>query len=141
MSNTKRNYPRSGQIYTLDEVLQLYLRDSPHLMFHHNGHDVVIQNYGAEYQLCVDNPLIANSKWEYRYETSEWIPIFRYKGDHPITDIVTVEPTKWVDFDTGLPEANKFYARFIGDYEPELTAFEEEINRERAEQVKARAIM
>lgn len=138
MNETMKNRPRSGQIYTLAEILQLYLRDSPFLMFLHNHHDVVIQNYGAEERLCVENPRIADSKWEYRYETDEWIPIFRYKDDRPITDIVTVEPTKWVDSDTGLPEANKFYARFIGDYEPELTAFEEEMNRERAEMAKAR---
>lgn len=139
MTESMKNRPRSGQIYTLAEITQLYLRDSPHLLFYHDHHEVVIQNTSSEEQLCAKNPRIADSKWEYRYETDEWIPIFRYKDDRPITDIVTVEPTKWVDFDTGLPAANKFYSRFIGDYEPELTAFEEEINRERAEMAKARA--
>lgn len=139
MSDTTKNRPRSGQIYTLVEINQLYLRDSPFLTFYHNGAECTIQDGNGTEHLCARNPRIADSKWEYRYETDEWCPIFRYKDDRPITDIVTVEPTKWVDFDTGLPKANEFYARFIGDYEPELTEFEQEMNRERAEMAKARA--
>ena len=68
--------PRSNQIYTLEEVVNvLYLRDSPALFIPGIGciQDSHLQ-MGCEGMLTV--PGLKETKWRYIRETTEWIPIF-----------------------------------------------------------------
>jgi hypothetical protein len=90
-----RIYPKRGQVYTLAEIDKvLYMRDSAHLMFWFevNGErkELVIQNSCGNVP-PVELPGWLDSQWKYMYETDEWIPIFRYAGQQPITDFVTIE--------------------------------------------------
>ena len=72
----KRNYPVRLQIYTLAEVLELNLKDSPFLMVLANGRWSPVQTSHTTDAEVLSVPQFADSLWEYRYTTNEWIPIF-----------------------------------------------------------------
>ena len=85
--------PVRGQQYTLREVFNLNLRDSPHLGVTIDGKDGVIQNSHLTEEEMLTIPGFADTKWTYRYETDEWIPIFQYaKLNPPIENFVDHEP-------------------------------------------------
>lgn len=93
--------PKRGQLYTLTQVLkELELRDSPFLgvFVDDSGHRYPIQDSHIVSTNMLSIEGFADTKWEYRYETAEWIPIFQYAKDNPpITDFVDYEPA--VDWD------------------------------------------
>lgn len=91
----KKVYPQSGRIYTFREIVEvLYLRDSACLLFIENGMDQNIQDSHLGQHVMLEIPHWADSRWEYRYETDEWIPIFRWAKDNTITidDLVDKVP-------------------------------------------------
>lgn len=119
-------FPTRGQTYTLEEINKLPLRDSPCLRIFHNNRWEYVQNASTDLgALCEKNPIIRDSRWVFERETHEWIPVFNFARDNewPVELVVTMEPTKWVDI-YGQPEPQQ-YVRFIGDYEPELTEYEQ----------------
>lgn len=123
MNEAKRNYPVQGQTYTLAEIQELYLRDAPFLRFYHNDKLVVVQTLsGSVETACEDNPKLLESKWTYIRETHEWIPLFNYAGEEPVTEYVQISPTRRIGLDA---EVMPYYVRFVGDNTPELTPFEE----------------
>lgn len=76
--------PIRNAAYTLRFIEEnLQLRDSPFLQFTGpTGNDCVIQtSHFTTEQLFSTNEKWADTQWIYSYETSEWIPIFRYIGD------------------------------------------------------------
>jgi len=46
----------------------------------------------VSYEDVLSIPGFAESWWEYKYETDEWIPVFHYVGTAPITDFIDHEP-------------------------------------------------
>jgi hypothetical protein len=91
--------PIRGDIYTLSQVeTELKLRDEAFLRFSHPGVDggepgiTVIQTSHCTVDQLLAVPGFAESQWRYERETEEWIPLFRYVGERPITDFVDMEP-------------------------------------------------
>jgi hypothetical protein len=82
-------YPKHGQVYTYEEIQKLYLRDSPNLGFDLNGRKQCLQDSMASpEEIIKKSPRIAGSKWVFVKETFEWIPVFRYADERPITEII-----------------------------------------------------
>lgn len=104
MADKKIN-PVSGQVYTLAQIFNdLNLPDSPSLCFSYLVKGGVIQTSHVTHAELLAVPGFAESRWRYRYETSEWIPLFMYAGEAPITEFVTIEP--WL---ADFPEAETFW--------------------------------
>lgn len=86
----KKNYPLPGRVYTLREIQDLDLRDGPALGFYLEGKTHYIQDAhfcsGEEFMNSV--PGFADTEWRYIRETNEWIPLFQYVGQIPITEFV-----------------------------------------------------
>lgn len=94
-SQLRKVYPKSGQTYTFREMCEkLELRDSPHLGFLHNGMSQVVQDSHCGQTAMLELPLWADSRWTYKYETDEWIPVFRFAADNTvkIEDLCVLEP-------------------------------------------------
>jgi hypothetical protein len=93
-NKSTRVYPKREQVYTLEEVInKLHLRDSPSLNFwDEKGNSQVIQTSHILEEDLLTIPGFADSKWKYIMETHEWIPIFRYVDERPMSDFVTMEP-------------------------------------------------
>lgn len=124
MNTENRIYPKPGQIYTLAGISKLFLRDSPALCFYHNHVEVCIQDtWVTEEEVC-KNPLLADSKWKYRLETDEWIPVFYYADDQrPITDLVTIEKSE--------RDGNEHpWVCWIGHHSAELSEYEKQAQAE-----------
>lgn len=92
-------FPRRGQVYTFAQICKLELRDSPHLGFDHPHHTLkhvkcqcVIQESHITVEQSLSVPGFASTKWEYIRETHEWIPVFKYVDERPITEFVDMEP-------------------------------------------------
>ncbi len=83
------NYPIRNNVYTLEQITKLYLRDSPALLVEHNS--AVQESHLTEQQL-LSVPGIKDSKWKYIRETHEWIPIFNYCSDEPWQTYFDSEP-------------------------------------------------
>uniref|UniRef100_A0AAU7PG37 Uncharacterized protein n=1 Tax=Burkholderia phage vB_BgluM-SURPRISE13 TaxID=3159457 RepID=A0AAU7PG37_9VIRU len=84
--------PRNGEIYTLADInSKLYLRDSPCLLFRHEGKDVPIQDSHLEETMdkLVDG--LGETQWTYIRETEEWIPVFRAVDDAEVLKFVDIE--------------------------------------------------
>ena len=106
--------PVRGQLYTLREVYNLNLRDSPHLGVVIDGNSSVVQDSHVTTEEMLSVPGFADTKWEYIRETHEWIPIFRYaKVNPPITDFVDYEPenSEWALKEGGLWVTPKGFTR------------------------------
>jgi len=107
MSNTKQS-PVRGGLYTLNEILfHINLLDSPCLLVRIHEGSFPIQDSHMQFDELKEHPEILDTKWEYQYTTSEWIPVFYYlptdeNEPNPILDLISVEndinsPTeKWV---------------------------------------------
>lgn len=94
----KRMYPVRGNWYTLHQIeKQLSLEDSASLSFEYKGREGCIQNSHLTAEQLLSVPGIADSKWRYRSTTNEWIPVFEYADERPITDFVDLE--RWFDSD------------------------------------------
>lgn len=96
-----KNYPKRQQNYTLAEVLELELRDSPYLSVMledpKTGQlvDAPIQDSHMTHEQLLSVPGLKDTVWTYLYETDEWIPLFRFAAaanTRPITDFITIEP-------------------------------------------------
>lgn len=89
-----KNYPERRKVYTFAQLDSLDLRDMPSLCLVIDGEFQVIQtSHLTQAEHIESNPLWAETKWEFILETSEWIPIFHYRGDISILDeLLDVEP-------------------------------------------------
>lgn len=87
-----KEYPKRGKVYTYAEITNLALRDSPCLCFTFDGgHNVVQHSHVTEEELLAV-PQWAESKWEFQYETFEWIPVFCYVGNISLSELLDIEP-------------------------------------------------
>jgi hypothetical protein len=120
MNNTdNRIYPVRNQVYSLAEITKLYLRDSACFSFYHNDVLVVIQNTNVLNEELCANADFAAMQWKFIRETDEWIPIFHYAGERPITDFVTIEEG------AACRRQSEYWVCWKGFHEPQLTEFEE----------------
>lgn len=84
--------PVINKVYTYGEILKLNLNDSPCLQFRHNQKLEVIQDCFEDPEVdSLEVPGFSESKWKYRHETNELIPVFIYVGETLITDLVTID--------------------------------------------------
>lgn len=83
------NRPVPGRVYTLREAFALELPDSPHLGFNREGRRHCVQDS----HLTEEQTLAAlgDTRWRYLRTTYEWIPVFEYADDRPITAFVDIE--------------------------------------------------
>lgn len=95
-----KNYPRQTVVYTYDQIInELDLPDSAFLTFTYRGLSSTVQDSHLVDELLSD-PKWAASRWTYLYETSEWIPIFRFEGtEEEWLELVDVE-VEIVPYDT-----------------------------------------
>lgn len=99
--------PIKNRVYTLRQVFQLRLRDTPHLGFAGpRGARCVIQTSHLMEVDLLAVPGWADTQWKYLYETDEWIPVFQYVG--PIKTLVDllhieVELNPYLAEDDGVP--------------------------------------
>lgn len=82
----KRIEPRSELDYTTRQIVELLdLRDSASLGFIENGMEQYIQTSHCSEQALLGLPHWPDALWTYRYETSEWVPIFRWSKANTIS--------------------------------------------------------
>ena len=78
-------HPVPGQEYSLLEIKSLLLRDIPSLEFWGpNNRKCVVQTAHVTEDVLLANPEWASTRWTYRYETHEWVPVFLYAGSLPL---------------------------------------------------------
>lgn len=96
--------PVRGCTYSLATICNdLKLLDSPSLGIVINGRKSVIQNAHVLDDELLSIPKFADSLWEYKYTTNEWIPIFEYVGQTNITEFVDYENE--INFDGAVLES------------------------------------
>ena len=89
---TKPNRPIPGMTYTLDQITQMHLGDSPCLQIRDVG---VVQDSHLSEEELLAIPDMKGSKWIYVRTTSELIPVFLYAIDNPAyTQLFDTEPYK-----------------------------------------------
>lgn len=104
--STRRNYPRSNTVYTLAEVYQLDLKDSPSLGFYVSRRHVmaqfgvdfpgmqpmpsVIQDSHVSVNLSDISPEWAALRFRYLRTTQEWIPVFQAIDDDAVVALCDV---------------------------------------------------
>lgn len=77
-----RTNPTKGQVYTLKEIYTgLYLRDSAFLKVDVGNRTLTVQDHWSSIDEVLSDQAVADSRWTYVRETSEWIPIFKAHGD------------------------------------------------------------
>lgn len=93
MNKTAMYHPKRGVQYTVDQIYkELKLDDSPFLCFDYEtiegvSTDMVIQDSYVVVEAHTGESTeekpdrFGDLKFEYRYTTDEWIPIFQYRGD------------------------------------------------------------
>ncbi|UVL57221.1 hypothetical protein LOY37_04430 [Pseudomonas sp. B21-012] len=82
----KRIEPRSERDYTTRQIIELLdLRDSASLGFIENGMEHYIQTSHCSEQALLSLPYWPDALWTYRYETSEWVPVFRWAKANTIS--------------------------------------------------------
>jgi hypothetical protein len=86
-------YPRTGHVYTLREIYNMSeLRDSPCLLFNHDGKQGVIQQGHVLVTEFLSVPGIGDTCWTFIRETHEWVPVFMFhSADKPITEYLDLE--------------------------------------------------
>lgn len=90
--NTKPNHPIPGMSYTLAQITQMHLGDSPCLQIRDVG---VVQDSHLSDEELLAIPGMKGSKWIYIRTTSELIPVFLYAIDNPTyTHLFDTEPYK-----------------------------------------------
>ena len=87
--------PSIGVTYsTRDMLTTLELRDAPGMLVEIDGQLSYIQDSHVTEDQLLSIPGLANQLWEYLYETSEWCPVFKYRGPDPITEFVDYEENR-----------------------------------------------
>lgn len=114
-----RVYPKKGQTYTLDEISKLYLPEQPLFSYTHNAVRVNVQRPDVPLTEVVGNAHLAASKWEYKYLTEDFIPVFFYNDARPITEILTIEDSK-TNYGIGS-EKSFFWVNFVNHHRAEPT--------------------
>lgn len=92
---TKRIHPKSGTTYTFKQIVEvLYLRDSACLTFRENDMDQNIQDSHLSQEAMLALPHWADSRWTFRRETEEWVPVFTFSNDNAefLDDLIDKEP-------------------------------------------------
>jgi hypothetical protein len=87
--NTGRKYPIPYNIYTLEQVTKLDLKDSPALIVHNRS---AVQDSHVTEEELLSVPGIKQTKWKYIRTTHEWIPIFTYASEEPWQTYFDSEP-------------------------------------------------
>lgn len=83
-----RQNPRSGEVYTYEQMMLLHLPDSPNLKFVHKGRGCVVQNsHYSDEALLEAEPRWALTQWKYHRTTRESIPIFSFEPAGVIKDL------------------------------------------------------
>lgn len=138
--------PVQNEIYTAKQILEeLNLKDSPFFRFRFNGQTQVIQTSHCGDGALLEVPGFAETRWQYEYTTSEWIPLFMFEDDD-ITSFVDMEQSTDPHVDSnrtlfvtpkGFPseqdyriEGNRLVSNYGGDYP--LPEFDEHGDRIRA---------
>lgn len=85
-------YPISGVVYTLRDLLQLNLRDSPSLQIHWQGKVGDIQDAHVTEEQLLSVPGLAETQWRFIRTTHEWIPIFHAVEVEDVLKCVDIEP-------------------------------------------------
>jgi len=86
------DYPIKGKSYTLKEIYtELKLDDGPFLMILQKAEYHPIQTSHVKRSQLLANDDIANTIWEYRYTTNEWIPIFYEVVDYNARRLCKIE--------------------------------------------------
>lgn len=88
----KTNHPSRLRTYTLTQVFDLDLPDSPSLGFKYEGVRTVVQDSHVTVEELLSVPGFANTRWEYIRTTNEWIPVFSAVDDEAVVACVDVEP-------------------------------------------------
>jgi len=92
---TKRIQPRGGKDYTFKQIVeQLDLRDAACLMFNENNMEQNIQDSHISELDVLKLPHWADSLWTYKYETDEWIPVFKWSSANTVSidELIDKEP-------------------------------------------------
>jgi hypothetical protein len=95
MENENKINPKCGTIYTFRQIItQLYLRDAASLSFKIDGQWECVNDSHCGEQAVLAIPGWAGSRWIYRYETEEWVPVFEFADDNVIKmeQLVDCEP-------------------------------------------------
>ena len=91
--------PVRGQVYSLKQVMEMQLPDSPFLTVYENGKSCPIQDSHITKEQLLSIDSIEETRWMYLYTTDEWIPVFLYAG-HPVkqfTDFFKIEDKgEWI---------------------------------------------
>lgn len=73
-----QNYPTSGNLYTIPEISNLILRDTPFLRVFFEDELIPINNCDENMELILlAMPQLAQVTWQFQRTTNEWIPLFR----------------------------------------------------------------
>jgi hypothetical protein len=92
------NYPKSGQVYTIEEVMfQLDLPDAPYLSVCIEDDYYPIQTSHMTFEQTAE--ALKGTKWKYQFTTHEWIPVFRWSDDSEVKleDVVEHRPDDYQD--------------------------------------------
>ena len=87
--------PKVSNVYTLAEIVELDLRDSPCLMFDYEGERCSIQDSHFDYTPVWKSAPWADIRFKYIRETHEWIPIFRVVEEdlEKLIALLDIEPS------------------------------------------------
>lgn len=70
------NLPKQGHVYSLREVYSLELGDAPCLMVLIGDHRYPVQDSHVTEEQLLSVPGLADTQWEYKRTTHEWVPVF-----------------------------------------------------------------
>lgn len=90
-----KNYPKVNQSYSIDEVFQLDLRDTPFLMILHQNVWYPIQTSHLLDEQVIEE--LKGTKWEYKFETSEWIPIFHFDSSSEVKPDIVISWDNYIE--------------------------------------------
>lgn len=109
--------PESGKVYTLAEIEELELRDSPFLQLTlviPGSKEGYLGQYPIQTSHCTAEDLLkipgwANSRWRFVLETREYIPVFLCRDEELVRSLVDVEVSN--DDNQGYWITPKAYSR------------------------------
>lgn len=101
----KLNNPVKGSVYTLAQVFDLNLLDSPSLGFSYSGRQCVIQDSHVTVEELLTVPDLALTEWRYVRTTNEWIPVFEAVKNDAVIACVDIEP----EFDPHEETSERFW--------------------------------
>lgn len=101
----KLNNPVKGSIYTLAQVFDLNLLDSPSLGFSYSGRQCVIQDSHVTVEELLTVQHLAATEWRYVRTTKEWIPVFEAVNNDAVIACLDIEP----EFDPLEESSERFW--------------------------------